>query len=114
MGPLVAAGGVVVDADAVGGLETVLNKLCQIYGFPPGEEFKWSPNPKSWMHGNLVADQREQFFAEVLDEARAADVTAVVAIEDRDRQVATRKPTHELDVVAVCLERIDNVASSSH
>ena len=31
-------------------------------GFPPNEEFKWSPRRDMWMHQNLVAERRQVFF----------------------------------------------------
>ena len=42
MRPLVATGGIVVPIDRAGWLEAELDATCARYGFPEGEEFKWS------------------------------------------------------------------------
>jgi hypothetical protein len=46
LGPLVAMGGVFVPSGRVGQLEQALGKHCLEVGFPPGEQFKWSPGKK--------------------------------------------------------------------
>ena len=47
MGPLVAAGAILVHADRLQHLETSIEALCQKKGFPVDDpvtsEFKWSP-----------------------------------------------------------------------
>lgn len=43
MGPLIAVGGIQVPSEIVNKLETAIESLCIEYGFPPQEEFKWSP-----------------------------------------------------------------------
>lgn len=112
MGPLVAVGGVLVHADNLGNLEQGLGALCAEAGFPENEEFKWSPGRELWMHDNLVADGREQFFTRSLELAVDLDVTAVVVIEDLSRSPATNRDIeHEMDATVLLLERVDNMLS---
>lgn len=47
IGSLIAVGGISLTDSAVGDLEKSIDSLCRTdYGFPPGEEFKWSPGPR--------------------------------------------------------------------
>jgi hypothetical protein len=106
MGPLVAVGGFFVPGEVLRDLERGLNNLCQEFGFPQGEEFKWSPGRLLWMHDHLVGDARAAFFAEVLRLAAATRVKALVVIDDTTHDHAIREsPDHEMDVVAMFLER---------
>lgn len=49
MGSLVAVGGFHLPGPSVRDLSRELDEICETYGFPAGEEFKWSPNRGSWM-----------------------------------------------------------------
>jgi hypothetical protein len=66
MGPLVAAGAILVPGQRLRNLEIAVEKLCQNHGFPVDDplksEFKWSPGPRLWMRDNLVCERREKFF----------------------------------------------------
>ena len=106
MGTLVAIGGIHVPSQAVGGLERAIDELCTDDGFPPREEFKWSPGRELWMHDNLVGEAREQFFVSVLTLARDWGVRAVVVIEDTRYATATSAPNAEEDVTRLFLERV--------
>jgi len=109
MGPLIAIGGVRIASEVVGQLEKAIEDLCTDLGFPPREEFKWSPGRGLWMHDNLRGDQRENFFAEVLSLCANFDAQAVVVIEDTSRQPATNSAVGpEQDVTQMFLERISN------
>ena len=111
MGRLVAVGGLYVPSGVVRVLEAELDALCADHGFPEGEEFKWSPSRKSWMHDHLQAEARERFFQAALHTARGHGVTAIVVLEDATRGTAVPGcRTAEDDVVAMFLERADNVA----
>ena len=46
MNPLVGVGGIYVPSENVNTLERLLNQICVAAQFPPGEEFKWSPESK--------------------------------------------------------------------
>lgn len=106
MGPLVAVGGIHVPSDVVGFLEKQIDSLCVDFGFPSGEKFKWSPGRELWMRDNLVADDREAFFARVLSLIRDHGVVAIVVIEDTSRETATGAQTPEVDVIRLLLERV--------
>lgn len=109
VGPLVAAGAVMIDADVARSAEKALAALCVTTGFPPGEEFKWSPGRESWMRTSLVAEARDSFFRSVIDVLLAHGVLAHVVIEDANRARATRwDRSAEDDVVIMLLERLAN------
>jgi Protein of unknown function (DUF3800) len=107
MGPLVAVGGVHVRDENVRDLELQIDAICAEYGFPVGQEFKWSPGEELWMRTNLVQQRRTDFFAAVLAAAREAGASAMVIIEDKDRRTAGEATTHEEDVVNLFLERVN-------
>jgi hypothetical protein len=107
MGPLVAAGAISVLAEKLGNLDRKLDDLCDRYKFPEGEEFKWSPNRRSWMHSALVGPRRQKFFERVLEILGEHGALATVAVEDLWYGRATKAPSHELDVVTLLLERIE-------
>lgn len=108
MGPLVAAGGIYVPGDGVRSLEIDLTGLCTDFGFPPGEEFKWSPRPGSWMHGELTKERRQGFLIDAVRLAAAKKACAMVVIEDTNCAPATgHYRTHEEDAAALMLERVN-------
>jgi hypothetical protein len=109
MGPLVAIGGVHVPADHVGSLERAISALCIEAGFPPREQFKWSPGKKEpFMKGVLVKEARLQFYAKLLSLAEQHGARAFVVMEDssRNHAIATSKSA-EHDVTTMFLERAD-------
>ena len=106
MGPLVAAGAVGIPETAIRVLELQLSRICTSFGFPEGEEFKWSPGRDLWMASNLVADKRETFFREVLETARQHQVTATVVIEEVGSDSVTGTCSTEEDVTRWLLESI--------
>jgi hypothetical protein len=109
MGPLVAVGGVHVPGDQVRELEHGLDELCADYDFPAGEEFKWSPHRKSWMHKSLVGADRTDFFMDALRLAHGAHAVAVVVMADTTKNMAAKaSQTHEEDVTQLFLERAHN------
>lgn len=93
-------------------LEQSLKQLCRDTGFPPGEEFKWSPGRDLWMRDNLTGSAREQFFTDVLGLAQNSAVTAIVVVEDKDYQTAAGASTHEEDTTCLFLERIHKLLSA--
>lgn len=109
MGPLVAVGGIHVPGASVRELEHGLDDLCLDYGFPNGEEFKWSPHRKSWMHRSLVGEERTAFLLQALQIAEAADAVAIVVMADSSKRKASGDArTHEEDVTLLFLERAHN------
>jgi len=109
MGSLVAVGGLHIPSDGVQALTKALNEICAEYGFPSDrDEFKWSPDRRSWMRKNLEGDTRREFFEDCLEAAREEGAEAFVVIEDKTRRsTAGNRDDHELDVVKVFLERSD-------
>jgi hypothetical protein len=109
MGSLVAIGGIVVPGDRLQSLEQEISRACDAAGFPPGEEFKWSPRRDQWMYANLVEDARRDFFREVLRLAADHGAEALVVIDDTSYGKAiSDAPNHETDVTRMFLERADN------
>lgn len=106
MGPLVAVGGLHVAGDRVRDLELELDELCRSTGFPPGEEFKWSPGKNSWEYASLKFVERDEFNLAALALAREAGATGIVVMEDTSRRKAdANAPSHEIDVTRMFFER---------
>lgn len=110
MGPLLATGGIRIDANKAKSLERRLDETCTKFGFPPKEEFKWSPGRELWMRDNLVGEDREAFFRCIIEEAAVHEVTAFVVVTDTSCQTATGADNHEEDVTCLFLERVQNQA----
>ncbi|HHV63161.1 MAG TPA: DUF3800 domain-containing protein [Firmicutes bacterium] len=109
MGPLVATGGIYVPAKSVRNLERVLDNLCTDCGFPPREQFKWSPGRELWMHDHLTEERRDNFFVQALRLAVKKDAKAIIIIEDTRFKTATGAATPELDVTQMLIERVHNL-----
>lgn len=106
MGPLWGVAGVHVPAESIKDLERRLDAVCVEFGFPEGEEFKWSPGKKLWMRTELVEERREQFFVRCLNIAQEAECTAIAIIADERHKPATSPDvTPQRDVVTMFLER---------
>ena len=118
MGPLVAAGAILVSGDKLKDLETSIETLCRKYHFPIDDplkaEFKWSPGPELWMRHGLVWPEREQFFLSVINRLAAAAVKAIVAIADEHYSVVnthriTNIPlTHEQEATYLLFEMVNH------
>lgn len=109
VGPLVAVGGISIEAKAARDLESELNAYCHVkVGFPTREPFKWSPSKDHWMRENLVAEHRVEFFTRVLDLAAQHGAVGQVTISDTTKGLATGSAQkHEMDVLVMTLERFD-------
>lgn len=108
MNSLVSTGGVAVPIEAVAALESNIDLICKNYNFPDGEEFKWSPNKKMWMHSNLVHDDRTRFFIEILEKAQQVEVKVIVIICDTEyNMMDLQSPNHSFDTLTVFLERVN-------
>jgi len=106
MGSLVAVGGMQVPGASVRSLAVALERICDEFGFPPSEEFKWSPNRNSWMWENIRGGTQRELYVDCLKAAADHDVAAWVVVEDTAyRSTAGRGDDHELDAVKVFLER---------
>lgn len=107
MGPLIAIGGIHVPDLEVRKLERELDEMCNNYGFPPNNEFKWSPGRELWMRDNLICQERTNFFARVLGSCKEHGIKAIVIIEDTNYRPAIRSLSHEKSVASMFLERVD-------
>lgn len=108
MGPLVAAGGILVPGEKVRILEDALEALCTDYSFPLKEEFKWSPGRELWMRENLTGERRTKFLRDAVALAARLGTCAIVVIEDETSSPAIRGNSPERDSIVLLLERIDN------
>ncbi len=113
MGSLVASGGLFVHGDSLASMERALNALCAETGFPPNEEFKWSPRRDMWMHQNLVAERRQVFFSSIVQICADHQAKALVIISDCDSRTPSDCTTHEIFVTKMLLERVNNLAVSA-
>jgi hypothetical protein len=114
VGELIGVGGVRVSAAKVADFEHDLEVVCGSYGLRREDRFKWSPTKKQVDAAmrSLAGDRRTQFFVKLLSVARKFDARAVVVIEDVTRDKADKRTaTHEEDVTALFLERIEQTRS---
>jgi len=111
MNKLVGVGGIHVPSDRVNPLERSLNQLCAATGFPPGEEFKWSPNREDWMHQGLTGASRATFFSEVLRLCSENGIRAAVVMSDTESKHPGHSASHEDFVIMLLIERIEWLAS---
>jgi hypothetical protein len=105
MRPLVAVGGLHVPGDKVRDLELALDALCDDFGFPQGEEFKWSPEKRLWEHSNLVGERRDEFNLKALNLAREAGAQGIVTMTDTKTSPIAGADTHEEAATLMFLER---------
>lgn len=114
MGRVISFGGVLVEAEKLASLERSLGAVTSAFGFPDGEEFKWSPHRKTWMHENLIGDSRDAFIVHILGVAKEHGCIVIVAAIDVGR---TRKQGDDafqfaLDMVferlTVCLAKAES------
>jgi hypothetical protein len=107
MGPLVAIGGFSISGKRVRDTEQAIDELCRQSGFPPREEFKWSPGRELWMHDALVEKSRREFFLNLLQVLETNKAEAIVVVEDSSRGTAIQaSPNAEIDATRLFLERV--------
>lgn len=112
-GPLVAIGGIHLSSGRVGTLERALQELCDVYGFPKNEQFKWSPGKKEeYQRKNLNNEDRTAFFRKLLAIAGEHDAKACVVAVDVGARSATGATTPEEDATTMFLERAERIFSS--
>jgi hypothetical protein len=107
MGPLVAIGGLWIPDASVSPLEREIDRLCQTFGFPEGQEFKWSPGRNLWMARNLVEDRRQDFFLQVLQRLEEKGAQAMIVI-DGSAGIDLPKGDPTVNAAKWFLERVDN------
>jgi hypothetical protein len=113
MGALVAVGGLSVAASAVAELGNAIEETCEAAGFPPGEEFKWSPGRELWMRDNLVDSSRQAFFRQIIGHLLEHEVTISVVVVDGAYQSATGAQTPEEDATRLFLERVEHCCNQN-
>lgn len=87
--PVYGAGALLCDGDGAGLAESRLDELCDEFGFPADEEFKWSPSRDTWMRANLREDARLQFFLQVLGVLAEFECKVIVVAVDSGYPRAT-------------------------
>jgi hypothetical protein len=113
MKPLIGLGGVHISAEQIGDIEHEINELCSRYGFPDGEEFKWSPSRNTHMHDNIQGKMRVNFYNELFKIALNYNTTAIVVASDNDCRFADDSSTsHDEDVTTIFLERANQLFNS--
>jgi len=113
MGPLVATGGFGIPGDAARDLHARISRICIECGFPPREEFKWSPSANHWMRTNLINANRTQFFFQVIAAIKDAGAVAIVAIVDEDASPANSTAgSAKEDATILFLERVNSFLNS--
>ncbi len=112
VGSLVATGGVFVDGDSVASLERSISYICKQFGFPSGQEFKWSPRPGLWMRTNLVDQNRREFFLWVVRTCADHNVKATVIISDETSNTPSSCASHTDFVTKMLIERVNWLAKS--
>lgn len=105
MGSLMAVGGIHVPEASIPDLENKIEELCMETGFPQNEIFKWSPGRELWLHGNLILEERQEFFIRVLNLVQWVEATATIIIEDNSYDTATEAETPDIDLIQLFLER---------
>jgi Protein of unknown function (DUF3800) len=113
-GRLVGVGGIHIPSEHVNPLERSLNQLCVNAGFPPGEEFKWSPSREDWMYQGLTGAPRATFFSEVLRLCSERSVRALVVVSDTDSKHPLNCASHEDFTILLLIERIEWLASKAN
>lgn len=109
MGELLAIGGLHVPAAQVGPLEKAIRAHCDSIGFPRLEQFKWSPGKSERFQKEKLNDEkRSDFYIQLLQLAAKHGARATVVVSDRTKGKARQASrTHEDDIVALFLERVD-------
>ncbi|WP_105386075.1 hypothetical protein [Neorhizobium alkalisoli] len=109
LGPIVAVGGISLEAGAARELEKALNDFCHDkVGFPIREPFKWSPAKDHWMRANLIGEDRVRFITDVLMLAAEHGAVALANVSDTSKRLATKNADkHEMDVLVMALERFN-------
>lgn len=114
LGSLVASGGLFIEADNIASLEKSIGFTCKQFGFPTGEEFKWSPRATSWMRTNLVNEDRRDFFLSVIRTCKDHDASVTVVIGDETSRTPHSSLNHQEFVTKMLIERVNWLARSKH
>jgi uncharacterized protein DUF3800 len=105
MRALVSIGGLHVPGEAVRELELAIDVLCDEFGFPAGEEFKWSPGRETWERNNLQGEHRDEFNLRALQLTHDAGAQGIVVMTDTACKLLDGAGSHEEAVTLMFLER---------
>lgn len=114
-GSFVAIGGAYVPGERVGFLEREIEKLCALTGFPPNQQFKWSPGAKeNFMRAKLVGERRSRFYHQLFGIASEFEVsTCVVLVDSHYKSAIETSSDPEYDATALFLERMSYALGSA-
>jgi hypothetical protein len=114
MKPLIGLGGIHVSAEDLSNIEVEMDELCKNYNFPKGEEFKWSPRKGTYMHSNIIEQERIDFYKELFEISSNYNITAIVVASNIECRCADPSSnSHEEDVITMFLERADQLLNSN-
>jgi hypothetical protein len=108
MAAIVAFGGIRVAGDHLAALNRSLDSVCrEKYGFPRGEEFKWSPSRSSWMAQHVKGRQAGELYADVVAQLALHDVVVTVMTSEERGQKESREEQARRRTVMYYLERVE-------
>ena len=84
-------GGFCVKDTRLASIRKKFSRIKSKYGVPPMEEIKWSPPQGSWMHDNLVRDDRRNCWQDIFSLLQVNGaillVSAVACYDDKDTAI---------------------------
>lgn len=104
MGDLVSVGGIILPENKIEDFQDSLNKVCIDAGIPTNCEIKWSPPPESWIYKNLVKEDRENCYRDLLETARDCSAKVIVIVFDTGR-TSCKKQAATLKALEFFIER---------
>lgn len=107
MDRVIALGGVCVPEAELRPLEVAIGQLGAEFGLPEGEELKWSPNRRTWVHENLRDQRRHDCYERILRAAQEHQTRAIVVCFDLARVTMTEEGAKQL-CLKYLFERIHN------
>lgn len=107
MQSMVAVGGLMIDHTQARKLETEIDQICKLYGFPDREPFKWSSKNGSWLRENLRDENRSNFYRDVLVMAKEHSGIGMVCAVDPSMKAANPGRNAQEDSLLLALERFD-------
>jgi hypothetical protein len=94
LGVLIGIGGILVSESALRPLADRMDSIANSFGFPRGEEFKWSPKRGSWIWDNL-REPRSECYAQVLEAAHALGARGIVVCNDTGRTTDSKDAAYQ-------------------
>ena len=85
MGQLIGTGVLILQENMLRPLQEEISTICKDFGIPSECEIKWSPPPRNWIHSNLVRDDRQECYRQILNATSERGARAVVVVFDTGR-----------------------------